>query len=251
MQLPQINFVILSTNYYVPLGIRLIKKIVKHYKGDFPLHFHVHSDKNPLDFLPQGTTNVSWIETKHTDWAEATNSKFKSILNLNLHNNDYVYYLDADTNVAADFLDEDILGDLVGAQHFNDSDPNKPYDRYEMSKAFIPRDTPLLQMYFQGAFFGGMVSSVKNFCIVLREWQIEDKKIPYEPGVNDESYINKYFHYHPPKVIYTKDFPFIISDKGGIVNQRCAEAAPDKTIADLIRLRYFPINVLNGQVEKE
>ena len=34
---------------------------------------------------------------------------------------------------------------------------------------------------------------------ILLQWQLEDKKINYEPGVNDESYINAYFHYNPPK----------------------------------------------------
>jgi hypothetical protein len=49
---------------------------------------------------------------------------------------------------------------------------------------------------------------------------MEDKKIPYEPGVNDESYINAYFHYNPPMIVPCEKFAFDISDKGGIGETR-------------------------------
>lgn len=233
------------------MGIRLIKKIGKHYKGSLPLHFHILSDKNPFDFLPENTENVSWIPQVHASWVEATNSKFRSVIDLNIPDEEYLYYLDADTNVNRDFTEEVILGSLAGAQHFNDHDPNKPYDRYEMSKAYIPRDTPLKQMYFQGAFFGGKVDSVKRFCQILRDWQISDRQIPYEPGVNDESYINRYFHYNPPeKIVMLKDFPFVISDKGGIENQRAALEASEATLEGLVANRDNVIEIRQGQVIK-
>ena len=62
-----------------------------------------------------------------------------------------------------------------------------------------------------------------DLCSILQEWQQEDKKIPYEPCWNDESYLNKYFHYHPPKAILNEDFPFHVSDKSGIQNTRDAK----------------------------
>jgi hypothetical protein len=60
-----------------------------------------------------------------------------------------------------------------------------------------------------------------DFCNTLISYQIEDKKIGYEPGVNDESYINKYFHFNPPTYTVLCDkFAFAISDKGGIGETR-------------------------------
>lgn len=39
-------------------------------------------------------------------------------------------------------------------------------------------------------------------------------------GVNDESYINQYFHYNPPTTVSTEKFAFLISDKGGMKDTR-------------------------------
>ena len=41
-----------------------------------------------------------------------------------------------------------------------------------------------------------------------------------ELGVNDESYINQYFHYNPPITVPCDKFAFIISDKGGMIDTR-------------------------------
>lgn len=38
--------------------------------------------------------------------------------------------------------------------------------------------------------------------------------------VNDESYINAYFHYNPPMTVPSDKFMFDISDKGGIGETR-------------------------------
>ena len=55
----------------------------------------------------------------------------------------------------------------------------------------------------------------------MLEWQKADKQWGYEPGVNDESYSNCYFHFNPPeKVVLCTQFKFLISDKGGIGETR-------------------------------
>ena len=92
-------------------------------------------------------------------------------------------------------------------------------------------------MYYLGAFFGGQKDNVINFCKVLKMWQDEDKKIPYEPGVNDESYINKYFHIYKPTTVLFKDFAFKISDKGGIGETRNTNLDISKIKEDLLGLR--------------
>ena len=71
-----------------------------------------------------------------------------------------------------------------------------------------------------GGFFGGKKDKVIDLCTILREWQLEDKKIPYEPGCNDETYLNAYFHFNPPYTVPSNKFGFSISDKGGIGETR-------------------------------
>lgn len=218
----KIGIVILATNAYFPLGIRFIKKFMYHYKGESAVKFYFFSDEEPQPFL-QNNIDVEYHEVRHTSWVDATNDKFRSIISLANCDSDYLYYFDADTSVSRDFTEEWFLGDLVGGEHYGNRSWLKGgagFDKNPVSKAYVPADTTLPCTYHYGAFFGGKKDRVVDFCKTLREWQIEDKKIPYEPGVNDESYINTYFHFNPPTTVPCEKFAFEISHKGGIGETR-------------------------------
>jgi hypothetical protein len=222
--MPKIGIVILATNAYFVLGVRFIKKFMHHYKGDASIKFYFFSDEDPKAFL-QDNIDVEYHPASHTSWVDATNDKFRNIIDLADCNSDYLYYFDADTSVSRDFTEEWFLGDLVGGEHYGNKDwlaNGAGFDRNPISKAYVPLDSPLPYTYHYGAFFGGKKDRVVDFCKTLREWQIEDKKIPYEPGVNDESYINTYFHYNPPLTVPCEKFVFDISDKGNIGETRNA-----------------------------
>lgn len=217
-----IGIVILATNAYFVLGIRFIKKFIHHYKGDKQISFYFFSDTDPKPYL-QDNIDVHFFETHHNNWVEGTNDKFKSILSLSNCNSDYLYYFDADTNVSRDFTENWFLGDLVGGEHYGNRSWLKNgagFDRNPQSKAYVPESSILPYTYHYGAFFGGKRDKVISFCSTLREWQLKDKKIPYEPGCNDESYINTYFHFNPPYTVPCENFMFDISDKGGIGETR-------------------------------
>ena len=222
-----IGIVILATNSYFILGIRFIKKFMYHYKGNHQITFYFFSDTNPKDYLPDNI-DVQYHYLTNKTWTEGTNLKFKSIISLEHEcKSDYLFYFDADTNVQSEFTEEWFLGDMVGGQHFGDEGfmkEVKGFDRNPLSQAYVPLDTPLPQTYYYGAFFGGTKGKMLHFCKKLRMYQEMDHLIHYEPSVNDESYINKEFHYNPPtKVVKCGDFKFAISDKGGIGETRNME----------------------------
>ena len=218
-----IGIVILATNAYFALGIRFIKKFTHHYKGNKQIKFYFYSDTDPQDYIPDNI-NVEYHYNKHDSWVDGTNSKFTNIILLENCDSNYLYYFDADTNVIHDFNEKWFLGDLVGGEHFGNRGwlaNGAGFDKNPMSKAYVPNNTPLPCTYYYGAFFGGKKDKMIEFCKTLKEWQLEDKKINYEPGVNDESYINAYFHYTPPTYTVTnEDFAFVISDKGGLDETR-------------------------------
>lgn len=220
----KIGIVLLATNAYFVLGLRFIKRWNTFYKGNAQIQFHFFSEKNPHEYLPNTeTNNVFFHEERHTSWLEGTNSKFKNILKLKNEDLDYIYYVDADTTIDKEFTEDWMLGEIVGAEHFGNNSwmkNEKPYERFEKSKAYVPKNTNLPQTYFHGAFLGGKKEKFLQVCQTLLEYQLEDKKINFEPGVNDESYINAYFHYNPPHVIKLENFMFTPSDKGGIDNSR-------------------------------
>ena len=215
----KIGIILICTNSYLLLGLRFIKAFMKYYNGPSKIHFYVFSDKDPKPYMPN-ITNYTYIHADHSDWAAGTNSKFSSIVSLKDSDCDHLYYFDSDTNIDKPFGDW-FVGDLVAGEHFNNVDAKKPFDRNPKSKAYVPENTPLPQMYYYGAFYGGTRENMIRVSNIFLQNQLEDRKIPYEPAWNDESYINQYFHYNPPsKVIATKDFAFLVSDKGGIKNTR-------------------------------
>lgn len=222
----KIGIVILATNAYFPLGIRFIKRFMHHYSGNSEVVFYFFSDENPSPYIPDNI-NVKYYDQTHNSWVDATNSKFKNICDIQYQLKkevDYVYYFDADTNINKSFDESWFLGELVGGEHFGNRSflsNGKGFDRNPIGKSYVPQDSKLPYTYYYGAFFGGKTDKVIEFCETLRKYQIIDQNIRYEPPVNDESYINKYFHYNPPNyTVLNENFMFAISDKGGIENTR-------------------------------
>lgn len=248
----KIGIVILATNAYFVLGIRLIKRFMQFYKGDKHIIFYFFSDNNPADYIP-ADIDVEFFYVTNNNWVDGTNLKFVSVQSIGDRlKSDYLFYFDADTNINNNFTEEWFLGDMVGGQHYGDQSwmkNEKGFDRNPVSKAYVPRDTSLPQMYYYGAFFGGTTENMLNFCNLMRYYQLEDKKIPYEPGVNDESYINREFHFNPPtKVVLCQNFAFAISDKGGIGDPRYMDLDVNKIKEALLFHKDDNINITNGIV---
>jgi len=247
----KIGIIVLCTNSYFPLGIRFAKRFMQFYRGKSEIVFYLFTDIDPKPYLPEGF-NYVWKELRNTNWVDGTNSKFTSILSLKDTDCDYLAYFDADTNVSKDFDESWFIGDLVGGQHYADQSymkEEKAYDRNPQSMAYIPKDTDLPQTYFYGAFFGGVKENVLRFCDILQSYQKQDREcLNYEPVWNDESYINKYFHYIRPKTILCKDFVFEVSDKGGIGETRDMSLNIAGLKKDLLLLKEKNINIVNGKV---
>jgi hypothetical protein len=215
--------VLVCTNSYFVLAVRFIKKFLYHYKVNSSIKFYLFTDADPTPFLPN--VNFEYYPTNHQCWRDATNSKFSNILLLDSSDCEYLFYFDADTNVGTSFDEGWFLGDLVGGEHYGNSsymvaNKDKPFERNPKSKAYVPIESPLQQTYCYGAFFGGKKQNMLDLCKALRENQLADQEIKFEPCWNDESYINHYFHFYPPKIIPSKNFPFLVSDKGGIGETR-------------------------------
>lgn len=247
-----IGIIVICTNAYFVLGIRFVRRFMNFYKGTSNIKFYLFTDKDPQPYL-QDLTNIYYKHTSHTNWVDGTNSKYQTILTLKDEDLNYIYYFDADTNIDKNFTEDWFLGDLVGGQHFGDNtymlNEGRPYDRNPESKSYIPKDTSLPQMYYYGAFYGGLKNNILKLCDILYTNQLEDKKILYEPIFNDESYLNNYFHYNPPSfIVLTPKFEFGVSDKGGIEDTRNSK----KDVSDIcLKILSNPtklFNICNGKV---
>ena len=246
-----IGIVILATNTYFVLGVRFIKRFMQFYTGKKEIKFFFFSDLDPHDYIPD-EYNVEYIHTTNSNWVEGTNLKFVSILSLENEEVDHFYYFDADTNVNKYFSEEWFLGDSVAGQHFGDQDwmkKVKGFERNPRSKAYIPHNTKLFQVYTYGAFWGGKKEWTMNFCRTMLEWQKADKEWGYEPSTHDEGYSNAYFHYNPPsKLVLCPDFQFLISDKGGIGDTRRMDLNLDELKLQMKEAKDQNINIVNGKL---
>lgn len=119
---------------------------------------------------------------------------------------DYVYFFNANM-VVEGVVDEDILPineGLVGVQHPGFSGKNNivfTYDRNEKTNAYIQYGDG--EIYYQACFWGGGVNSFLEMSHTIDEWVSKDLENKVEPVWLDESYLNKYFLIHKPKLLPT------------------------------------------------
>jgi hypothetical protein len=247
-----IGIVLLATNVYFVLAIRFIKNFMFFYKGNSKITFYVFSDTDPSEYI-QGDFDIVYFHRSNNNWLDGTNQKFECILSIKEKiKSDYLFYFDADTDIRKDFNESWFIGDLVGNQHFGDQcwmAEEKHYDRNPESQAYIPLNTTNKQMYFHGALFGGTTEKCFSMSKELKLAQEIDKKINYEPRWNDESYINKYFHYNPPtRIVMANEYEFCVSDKGGLEDIRNSSLDISEHKNNLIKYRDSLIRIENGQV---
>lgn len=246
----RIGIVILMTNAYLCLGVRFVKRFMQFYKGNRKIKFFLFADEDPKDYLPE-EIDYEYIHTTNKSWVDGTNLKFNSILSLKDRDVDFLLYTDADTNIDKEFVEDWFIGDLVGGQHYADQSwmkDKKGFDRNPKSKAYIPYNTGLEETYFYGAILAGKKDNVIEMCKTLKEWQDADHQVGYEAPVNDESYIQRYFHFNRPKVIPTSEFQFLISDKGGIGETRNVHLNIEKLKEDLLLYKNRNIDIKHGKV---
>lgn len=245
-----IGVAILATRAYILLGLRFIHMFRKHYKGSSKITFHLFSDTSPSEYID--TSDIVHRYSTNTNWVEGANSKFLNIKKLSNTDEDYIFFFDADTGINKDFTEDWFIGEKVGGQHFGDKlwmREEKDYDREPLSTAYIPYDTKLDQTYYYGAFFGGSKDIIIELCETIHSKQEQNNKIDHEPIYNDESYLNREFHYNPPtRVIPCDQFQFVISEKGSIKDLRNS----DKSFYDqlqFIKKNYNrPFDIVDGRI---
>lgn len=249
---PTTHIAVVATNIYFTLGLRFIRQFHKYCK-ETNIKYHFFSDIDPTPYLKEGI-NCQYYQEEHKNWQDATNSKFKNMLKIEMAEEDTLFYFDADTAINKPFSTTWFnLGEIVGGEHYGNRgylSGNKGYDRNPKSKAYIPETDPDDKCtYYYGAFFGGKNTKIREFLADLSEWQDYDKTVlNYEPVVNDESYINKWFHIHGHETVPTTKFQFIISDKAGIPDTRIHRKVEDSVLQQLLTHKNDDWRIDNGQI---
>lgn len=211
----KVAIIVVATNYYFLLGLRLLNKWSKLYNGNLDITFHFVSDHDPTEYLSINNVvfhNVESIE----DWTHNSMLRIHKSIELENSNYDYIYWLDADTNINYKFKDE-WFKEYTSAIH--DYKMMVWMTTDAKSSSFIPFEKDL--NYYQACFWGANKDIVIDACkksLILAQY---DNEIGYKPAWADEKYLNKYFYYNKPFYpVRNKSLPFKVADKGkkGVVS---------------------------------
>lgn len=256
----RLTFVILATNGYLPLGIRFIRNFLHYHKASSGIvNFVLGTDNITID-PGKIAPNVTIVPMANNTWREGTNSKFRLINRAaymmsspNTGKINFMYYVDADTDVDKSTPIKAFLQwDLLGGEHFNNIPGAKlPFDHEKEYYSYVPEHYSGPYMY--GAFFGGKLGAMadmSNWCGFAQE---QDSLRGYEPGVNDESYINAYFANRnllgdQARYFEKKSFPFVISHKGGLEQLRNPSIKNERLTQEALDL-HGPFRISDGQIQ--
>lgn len=225
----RIAFCIIATNAYFTLGLRFLNRFHFLYTGDARVSFYFFSNHDPAAYLPSGI-DMHYRPVAHKNWTEGVNSKPHLMLSLLQENEqsgrfDYLYYVDADTDIIEPFDESWFHSDLLGLEHYMNKEFIKPedfpFDRFTGSASYIPLETKLRNRYYHACFYGGHILNMQKLCEVMVELNTLNAQIGHEPIWNDESLLNYCFHFSPPfRTLHAEDSRFVISDKGGMQETR-------------------------------
>lgn len=211
-----LGVVVLATNNYFPLGIRLINRFSFLYEGNKKLKFFIFSDKDPKMYLRDGL-DVKVINTVHNTWDEGTMDKFRCILSLRGENLDYIFYVDADTNISKSFNDEELAIDnnkMTFYKHGfygNRADGAPPFCDKESTSCYMTYDQAKNKSYHYGAIFYGDKKSMLDFCSIVESMMKFDLGNQKIASWHDESYLNYYSAFYDCNSI--SDTVFLHSQK--------------------------------------
>ena len=182
---------------------------------------HILFDGNKANELENFIQNFSHkrksikiFPTEPIEWPMPTLMRYHLLLQQEeyLKKFDYIFYIDVDMRIT-DWIDEEILGNLVAAQHpmyALRQNYHPPYEPNPESSAYIPRPGRILEengkkrfepLYFAGGFQGGKTEDFIKAMKVMRGRVDEDFNRNYIAIWNDETHWNKYLFENPPAVV--------------------------------------------------
>lgn len=173
-----ISIVIIATNIYFILGLKLMKEINKYYIEDEPINFFFCSDKSPLEYLNDSDLKkCNFVKIPKGDWLSACYNKYNQIINLQDKLGDRILYFDSDTSIKHTFFDSTmfidstyvVLKHFMNDYYFKTGRREWPYENNNKSTAFIDyKNTDNSnRVYYHASFFGGKKKKFYNYVILL------------------------------------------------------------------------------------
>ena len=190
-----VGLLIIATNKYIKFVQPLITSADKFFLPNDEVTYFLFTDSTE-DI--QTSRRIEHINIQHQPWPYPTLYRYKHFVeNYNKFNNmDYLFYTDSDM-LFVDYVDKEIIGDLVGTIHPGFMGGRGTPETNPKSLACVyPHEH---MKYCAGGFNGGSKESFLKMSKTISDNINTDLKNNIIAVWHDESHMNRYFINHPPE----------------------------------------------------
>lgn len=200
----KVGVLIIATNNYIDFIPDLINSINRYFLKGHEVTIYLFTNKK--DYINR--ENIKIIKIEHEKFPLVSLKRYEIFSKyFTFCDEDYLYYIDADMRMV-DYINESILGDLVGVLHPGYINTKGTPERNKNSTAYIKEKEN--NMYFMGAFNGGKTSNYLKMCNEIAINVRKDLEKNFIAVWYDESHLNKYFLLNPPEIILTPSYCYPI-----------------------------------------
>ena len=196
----KVAIIFIGTRKYINFLPKFYENVEKYFLPNSQKTFLVFTDGK----LEEPPENIIPYYQEHLEWPYITLTRFEIINKARdeISKNDLLVFLDADTLVVDEVLEEDFISDksLFGVWHpchnMGMSPHNKIPGAFEtnpLSLAYVNVQEEKPSVYYQGCLWGGKVPDVLEMIEELESRVNEDLKNNVIAVWHDESHMNKYF----------------------------------------------------------
>lgn len=204
MEKGKIGIVCLANGPYAIFIDGLIISCEDNFLKEYKKEYFIITDS---EFKHSKDDNCTVVYKKRYGWPldGLLRSKYSYELKEKIEHLDYIYFFNSNMIIRSE-VGEDILPNesgLVGVDHpqqcVSRDNLKFPYDRNPKTNGYIPFGEG--KIYYQACLWGGTTSAFLELSKTLSEWADEDLAKGVEPSFLDESYLNRYFIIHQPKIL--------------------------------------------------
>lgn len=186
-----IGLLVIATRKYREYAPALMRSAKEHFFPDHDVTYHLFSEAPMAGWEHHHTEAHGWPNATLLRYHEFSRARPVLV-------EDYLFYIDVDSRFERT-INAEICAPLVGLHHSGFEEKEGSWEDRVESQAFV--DVRQRYTYFAGGFNGGERTAFLDMAETIVGWIDEDTQRGILAEWHDESYLNRYFVEHKPKVL--------------------------------------------------